>query len=124
MGAARARSVACVTLALIVALDFASRARSIARMPYSTVGPAALAREMARRIYAEEHDDRPDWVGEKLLRPGQVAALFQVHRRTISEWARAGLLDPIVTPGGHRRFRATQVRALLASQRKRRKKRS
>jgi len=39
-----------------------------------------------------------------------------VSRRTVSDWARAGKLDAIITPGGHRRFRATQVRALLESQ--------
>ncbi|MCA1830709.1 MAG: helix-turn-helix domain-containing protein [Actinobacteria bacterium] len=52
---------------------------------------------------------------EQLLRSGQVAALFQVSRRTISDWARAGKLSSIITPGGHRRFRAREVRALLES---------
>ena len=85
-------------------------------MPYSYLPPDELRKRIARTLYAEQHPERPDWIDEQLLRPGQVAALFQVSRRTISDWARAGKLDAIITPGGHRRFRATQVRALLEAQ--------
>ncbi len=85
-------------------------------MPYVHVAPAARRRALARTLYQEEPRARPDWVDEQLLRPGQVAALFQVSRRTISDWARAGKLEAIMTPGGHRRFRARHVRALLESQ--------
>jgi excisionase family DNA binding protein len=84
-------------------------------VPYSYLPPDELRKRIARTLYAEQHPDRPDWIDEQLLRPGQVAALFQVSRRTISDWARAGKLDAIITPGGHRRFRAKQVRALLES---------
>ena len=83
-------------------------------MPYRFTPDTELRREVARRLYDE--GPRPDWLDEQLLRPGQVAALFQVSRRTIGDWARAGKLDSIVTPGGHRRFRARQVRELLESQ--------
>jgi excisionase family DNA binding protein len=55
------------------------------------------------------------WSSERLLRPGQVAAVFQVSRRTISDWARAGKIGWIVTPGGHRRFMSSDVRALWES---------
>ena len=85
-------------------------------MPYSYLPPDELRKRIARALYAEAQRDRPDWIDEQLLRPGQVAALFQVSRRTVADWARAGKLDAIITPGGHRRFRATQVRALLESQ--------
>ena len=57
----------------------------------------------------------PRWVEEPLLRPGQVAMLFQVSRRTISDWARAGRIPWVETPGGHRRFRLSDVRALVES---------
>ncbi len=86
-------------------------------MPHPHVAPAARRRSLARTLYEEQPRARPDWIDEKLLRPGQVAALFQVSRRTISDWARAGKLEAIITPGGHRRFRARHVRALLESQR-------
>jgi excisionase family DNA binding protein len=85
-------------------------------MPYVRVAPAVRRRGLARRLYADAPRARPDWIDEQLLRPGQVAALFQVSRRTVSDWARAGKLDAIITPGGHRRFRAGQVRALLEAQ--------
>jgi excisionase family DNA binding protein len=83
-------------------------------MPYRFVPDAERRRELARKLYEEGR--RPDWLDEQLLRSGQVAALFQVSRRTIGDWARAGKLDSIITPGGHRRFRARQVRELLESQ--------
>ncbi|HEX9775814.1 MAG TPA: helix-turn-helix domain-containing protein [Actinomycetota bacterium] len=73
-------------------------------------------RALVERLYAGGHGVRPAWLGETLLRTGQVAALFQVSRRTVSEWARAGKLESIVTPGGHRRYPASHVRALLESQ--------
>ena len=66
-------------------------------MPYSYLPPDELRKRIARTLYAEQHPERPDWIDEQLLRPGQVAALFQVSRRTISDWARAGKLDAIIT---------------------------
>ncbi|MGH2830725.1 MAG: helix-turn-helix domain-containing protein [Actinomycetota bacterium] len=53
------------------------------------------------------------WLQRTLLRPAQVAALLQVSRRTVAQWARAGKLSWISTPGGHRRFRADDVVALV-----------
>lgn len=85
-------------------------------MPFRHISPAKRRRALARTLYQDRPASRPDWIDEQLLRPGQVAALFQVSRRTISDWARAGKLDAIITPGGHRRFRAKQVRALIEAQ--------
>ena len=51
---------------------------------------------------------------EPLLTPHQVAALFQVDTKTVARWASNGWIGSIRTPGGHRRFRETEVRALLA----------
>jgi excisionase family DNA binding protein len=48
-----------------------------------------------------------------LLTPGQVAALFRVDPKTVTRWAAAGRLASIRTPGGHRRFRQSEVHALL-----------
>jgi len=52
---------------------------------------------------------------ERLLTPGEVAALFRVDPKTVTRWASAGRISSIRTPGGHRRFRETEVRALLAA---------
>ena len=49
-----------------------------------------------------------------LLTSGQVAALFRVNPKTVTRWASSGRIGFIRTPGGHRRFRETEVRALLA----------
>jgi excisionase family DNA binding protein len=40
----------------------------------------------------------------ELLTPGEVAKLLRVDPKTVTRWARAGLIECIKTPGGHRRF--------------------
>ncbi len=50
---------------------------------------------------------------EPLLTPAEVAALFRVDPKTVTRWAKAGKLSAIRTLGGHRRFHAADVRALL-----------
>jgi excisionase family DNA binding protein len=47
-----------------------------------------------------------------LLMPQEVAKLFRVSPKTVSRWAREGLLRSIKTPGGHRRYRLADVKAL------------
>jgi excisionase family DNA binding protein len=49
----------------------------------------------------------------KLLTPGEVAAIFRVDTDTVTRWANDGKLIAIRTPGGHRRYPETEVRALL-----------
>lgn len=51
---------------------------------------------------------------ERLLTPGEVAGLFRVDPKTVTRWATAGRIGSIRTPGGHRRFRESEVNALLA----------
>jgi excisionase family DNA binding protein len=51
--------------------------------------------------------------GDRLLTPGEVAALFRVDPKTVTRWAAAGRIGSIRTPGGHRRFRESEVKALL-----------
>ncbi len=53
-------------------------------------------------------------VGERLLTPGEVATLFRVDPKTVTRWATAGRIGSIRTPGGHRRFRESEVKSLLA----------
>jgi excisionase family DNA binding protein len=54
--------------------------------------------------------------GGRLLTPREVAELFRVDPRTPTRWAVAGRISCIRTPGGHRRFRESDVRALLAAE--------
>lgn len=51
--------------------------------------------------------------GDRLLTPGEVASLFRVDPKTVTRWAAAGRIGSIRTPGGHRRFKESEVRALL-----------
>ena len=55
----------------------------------------------------EQHDE------EELLTPSEVAKLFRVDPKTVTRWAKAGKLSSIRTLGGHRRYRADEVRRLL-----------
>ena len=48
-----------------------------------------------------------------LLTPAEVAALFRVDPKTVGRWAVAGRLTTVFTIGGHRRYPASSVQALL-----------
>ena len=54
--------------------------------------------------------DEPE---EDLLTSAEVGAMFRVDPKTVTRWALAGWIGSIRTPGGHRRYRAAEVRALL-----------
>lgn len=54
--------------------------------------------------------DRSD---DRLMTPGEVASLFRVDPKTVTRWAAAGRIRSIRTPGGHSRFWASDVRAVL-----------
>jgi excisionase family DNA binding protein len=56
--------------------------------------------------------DKPE--SEPLLTPSEVATLFRVDPKTVTRWAKAGKLASIRTLGGHRRYRESEVRLLLA----------
>jgi excisionase family DNA binding protein len=53
-------------------------------------------------------DDR-----DELLTPSEVAAMFRVNPKTVTRWHRTGKVSAIRTLGGHRRFRASEIRRLL-----------
>jgi excisionase family DNA binding protein len=48
--------------------------------------------------------DAADWVGIR-----RASEILGVHPSTLREWTRAGRLDAFVTPGGHRRYRASDL---------------
>jgi excisionase family DNA binding protein len=51
---------------------------------------------------------------EPLLTPAEVATRFRVDPKTVTRWAKSGKLTSIRTLGGHRRYRESEVRQLLA----------
>lgn len=55
----------------------------------------------------------PEALRGRLLRTREVAALFQVSERAVTDWARRGRIPSVRTPGGHRRYPADEVWALL-----------
>ena len=48
-----------------------------------------------------------------LLTPAEAAHLFHVNPKTVTRWSKEGKLPSIRTIGGHRRFRADEIRRLL-----------
>ena len=50
---------------------------------------------------------------DTLLTPAEVAAILFVDPKTVTRWARAGKISAIRTLGGHRRFRASEIRRCL-----------
>jgi hypothetical protein len=49
------------------------------------------------------------------MTPAEVRDAFQVTPETVRRWGRAGQLTSVQTLGGHRRYLASEVRALLAA---------
>ena len=55
---------------------------------------------------------------DKLLTPGEVAALFRVDTKTVARWAKEERIPSIKTPGGHRRYWKSRVMEILNGQTK------
>ena len=71
-------------------------------------GPAIFRRSGPDRRYPMAID-----IPENLLTPGEVAQMFRVDPKTVTRWAASGRIGSIRTPGGHRRFRESEVKDLL-----------
>ena len=52
---------------------------------------------------------------EVLLTPAEVAKIFRVDPKTVTRWAKAGKITAIRTLGGHRRYRQSEIQALIKS---------
>jgi excisionase family DNA binding protein len=50
---------------------------------------------------------------DRLLTPAEVATLFRVDPKTVTRWANTGRIKSVRTPGGHRRFRESDIRDIL-----------
>src|SRR4029077_2145080 len=61
-----------------------------------------------RRLNMQGHPD-----DDALLTPSEAAAMFRVNPKTVTRWPRAGKISAIRTLGGHRRFRASEIRHFL-----------
>ncbi len=52
-------------------------------------------------------------VDREPLQPNEVARMLRVNPKTVTRWTRAGKLSSIVTPGGHHRFFADEIQAIV-----------
>jgi excisionase family DNA binding protein len=74
-------------------------------------GSAEERQALVRDLFGGTVGDGP-YKG-RLLRTREVAVLFQVSERAVTDWARKGRIPSVRTPGGHRRYPADEIRALL-----------
>lgn len=77
----------------------------------------ATRSEVERRRLVEELTATAGPPRGRLLRTREVALLFEVSERAVTDWATKGRIPSIRTPGGHRRYPADAVAGLLAAQR-------
>jgi excisionase family DNA binding protein len=52
---------------------------------------------------------------ERYLRTSEVAMKLQVSPKTVARWAKEGRLPYLATLGGHRRFPASAIEALVGN---------
>ena len=104
---------------------WSERAREVVSPTFPLVGHLGRRTPAGRRAdesagAADEEFSDPNWRSlivenpERLLTPGEVALMFRVDPKTVTRWASAGRIGSIRTPGGHRRFRESEVNGLLA----------
>ena len=74
-------------------------------------GAGGMALTSSPSPYGSHPDSITDT--EHMMTPGDVAALFRVDQKTVNRWAKSGKLASIRTLGGHRRYRSSEVKALL-----------
>jgi excisionase family DNA binding protein len=78
--------------------------------------PPAEREILVREMFEPDEpplEDGATRLEERLLRTREVATLFQVSERAVTDWASKGRLPSVRTPGGHRRYPADAVRRLL-----------
>jgi excisionase family DNA binding protein len=72
--------------------------------------------DQRRRLLADLYGQQvPSAIKGDLLRTSDVARMFQVSERTVSDWARRGRIPSVRTPGGHRRYPADEIHRLMAA---------
>jgi excisionase family DNA binding protein len=76
---------------------------------------AATHSEIERQRLVDELSGERGIPAGRLLRTREVALLFEVSERAVTDWATKGRIPSIRTPGGHRRYPAGAVAGLLAS---------
>ena len=82
-----------------------------ARIGYLAEGHPVFGWMRVRDAHAYQSKFYPKW-NKGLF--NSVLEFFRVDPKTVTRWAKAGKLTSIRTLGGHRRYRETEVRALLA----------
>ena len=73
-----------------------------------TLAPVAERDTLVAELFSSDEVD-----DGRFLRTREVAILFQVSERAVTDWARKGRIRSVRTPGGHRRYPASHVRSLL-----------
>ncbi|MEV4097578.1 helix-turn-helix domain-containing protein [Streptosporangium saharense] len=75
-------------------------------MPYKTKTPTKAVSPDGTFATGPETTDR-------LLTPGEVAHIFGVDPKTVNRWSLTGKIPSLKTPSGQRRYRETDINALI-----------
>lgn len=65
--------------------------------------------------WTETVDTDPARDNDELIRPGLAARQFGVDTKSLRRWHKLGLIGAQLTVGGQRRYRESEVRALVAA---------
>ena len=68
---------------------------------------------MITHLAARDRNWEGLWTREIVFSRGRSGRAVPGDPKTVTRWAAAGRISSIRTPGGHRRFRESEVRALL-----------
>lgn len=50
---------------------------------------------------------------DKILSPGEAAAMLGIDPKTLSRWAKTNVIEHITLPKGHRRYRLSVINKIL-----------
>lgn len=79
-----------------------------------TVAPDGQNGKVANRGQKDRTVDNPEHADERLLEPREAEELTGMSARSLRRYNVLGILGAKKTPGGHRRYRESEVRSLLA----------
>ena len=51
--------------------------------------------------------------GMDMLRPGEAAEMLGITRQTLTNLADRGILNPVILPSGHRRYKRSEIESIL-----------
>jgi excisionase family DNA binding protein len=64
-------------------------------------------------VHVEDTGGDDESETKELMTPSEVGKALRVDAKTVTRWAERGLIRAVKTPGGHNRFFAEDVKAIV-----------